>query len=58
MPMTDNAPQTVARLLLWDGQHGPALRMAEPRPDEEEDEDNPDDEEDIDDEDDDEEEES
>jgi hypothetical protein len=60
MPMTDDAPQTVARLLLllWDGQHGQALRMAEPRPDDEEDEDNIDDEEDSDDEEDEEEEES
>jgi hypothetical protein len=35
MPMTDEAPQTVARLLRWDGQPGPALRMAEPRPEDE-----------------------
>jgi hypothetical protein len=38
MPMTDDAPQTVARFLRWDGQPGHALRMAEPRPDDEEDE--------------------
>jgi hypothetical protein len=35
MPMTDDAPQTGARLLLGDGQHGHALRMAEPRPEDE-----------------------
>jgi hypothetical protein len=57
MPMTDEAPQTVARLLRWDGQPGPALRMAEPRPDDEADEDTIDDEEDLDDEEDEEEEE-
>jgi hypothetical protein len=52
MPMTDDAPQTVARLLRWDGQPGQALRMAEPRPDDEEDDDIEDeDEEDIDEED-------
>ena len=57
MPMTDDAPQTVARLLRWDGQPGHALRMAEPRPDDEEDDDTIDDEEDLDDEEDEEEEE-
>jgi len=52
MPMTDDAPQMVARLLRWDGQPGQALRMAEPRPDDEEDDDIEDeDEEDIDEED-------
>ena len=50
MPMTDEAPQTVARLLRWDGQPGHALRMAEPRPDDEADEDTIDEEEDLDDE--------
>jgi hypothetical protein len=49
MSMTDDAPQTVAQLLRWDGQPGQTLRMAEPRPDDEEDEDTID-EEDIDDE--------
>ena len=58
MPMTDDAPQTGARLLRGDGQPSHALRMAEPRPDDEEDEDTIDDEEDLDDEEDEEEEES
>jgi hypothetical protein len=57
MPMTSDAPQTMARRSLWKGQSYRAIRMAETLPNEEDDEDDIDDEdiaeeeEDIDDED-------
>ena len=51
MPMTSDAPQTMARRSLWKGQSYRAIRMAETLPDKEEDEDDIDDEEDIDEED-------
>ena len=54
MPMTYDEQQTLARRSLWNGQHGQAIRMAEPRPDDEEDDDDIEDEDDEDEEEDDE----
>jgi hypothetical protein len=44
MPMTSDAPQTMARRSLWKGQSYRAIRMAETLPNEEDDEDDIDDE--------------